>query len=138
MSNSKKPILFSKPKLQTTIARPQSFITRIAGEIPFFGLLVFSLLVSIVTIVGILLLKDHIPPQVPLFYGLPEGEEQLTTQMGLTIPSFVALTFIVINTILATIFENAFVRNALVLTCFAITLFTTITTIKIFLLVGSF
>lgn len=118
--------------------KKQSFFGKIASEIPFFGLLVVSLFVCLTTIGSILLLKSHIPPQVPLFYGLPEGEGQLTTTMGLTIPSFVALAIIVINTILATIFENNFVRNSLVLTCFAVTLFATITTVKILLLVGSF
>lgn len=127
---------FKKP--QSFLPRKQSFIGKIAAEIPFFSLLVVSLFVCLATIAAILLLKDHIPPQVPLFYGLPEGEEQLTSTMGLTIPSFVALTIIVINTILATIFENNFVRNSLVLTCFAVTLFATITTVKILLLVGSF
>lgn len=118
--------------------KKQSSLSKIASEIPFFGLLVVSLFICIATILGVLYLKDYIPPQVPLFYGLPEGEEQLTTATGLTIPAFGALIIIVINTILATIFENNFVRNSLVLTSFAATLFATITTVKILLLVGSF
>jgi hypothetical protein len=127
---------FKKPSIFTT--KKQSFLAKIASEIPFFNLLLFSLFICIGTIAALIFLKDHIPPQVPLFYGLPEGEEQLTSTTGLTIPSFVALIVIVVNTILATIFENNFVRNSLVLTSFAVTLFATITTIKVLFLVGSF
>lgn len=116
----------------------QSFISKIGEEIPFFKLLLFSLFICIGTILAIMYLKEHVPPQVPLFYGLPEGEEQLAGTLGLTVPSFLALIIIVINTILATIFENNFVRNSLVLTSFAVTLFATITTVKILLLIGSF
>jgi len=97
-----------------------------------------SLLICIGTIAIIILLKEHIPPQVPLFYGTVEGEDQLVPTLGLTIPGFLALIIIVINTILATIFENNFVRNSLVLTAIAVTLFATITTFKILFLVGSF
>jgi hypothetical protein len=129
-------VAFKKPP--SFIFQKQTFLAKIASEIPFFNLLVISLLICIGTIAATIFLKDHIPPQVPLFYGFPEGEEQLTTASGLTIPGFLALTIIVINTVLATIFENTFVRNALVLTSFAVTLFATITTIKILLLVGSF
>jgi hypothetical protein len=125
-------------KHPTFFAKRQSFFSKIASEIPFFGLLIFSLLVCIGTIAAIIFLKDHIPPQVPLFYGTVEGEDQLVPTLGLTIPGFLALIIIVINTILATIFENNFVRNSLVLTAIAVTLFATITTFKILLLVGSF
>lgn len=118
--------------------KKQSYIAKIASEIPFFNLLILSLFICIVTISLVMLLEDRIPPQVPLFYGLPEGEEQIVPRLGLTIPSFMALIIIVINTVLATIFENNFVRNALVLTSFAVTLFATITTVQIILLVGSF
>lgn len=116
----------------------QSFLGKIISEIPFFKLLLVSLFICIVTISLVLLSEDRIPPQVPLFYGLPEGEEQIVPRLALTIPSFMALIIIVINTVLATIFENNFVRNALVLTSFAVTLFATITVVKIVLLVGNF
>ena len=125
-------------KNPTFFTKRQSFLGKIASEIPFFGLLMFSLVICIGTILAVIFLKDHIPPQVPLFYGTVEGEDQLVPTLGLTIPNFLALIIIVINTILATIFENNFVRNSLVLTSFAVTLVATITTFKILLLVGSF
>lgn len=125
-------------KYPSFLPKKQSFLGKITSQIPFFNLLIVSLLICIITISLILLSEERIPPQVPLFYGLPEGEEQIVARLGLTIPSFMALIIIVINTVLATIFENNFVRNALVLTSFAVTLFATITTIKIILLVGSF
>ena len=89
-------------KHPTFFAKRQSFVSKIASEIPFFGLLMVSLLICIGTIAIIILLKEHIPPQVPLFYGTVEGEDQLVPTLGLTIPGFLALIIIVINTILAT------------------------------------
>jgi uncharacterized Tic20 family protein len=125
-------------KQPSFLPKKTNILTKASTDIPFFKLLVLSFFINIVIILAIWILKSHIPPQVPLLYGLPEGEEQLTTTMGLTIPSFIALAIIVINTIVATIVENNFFRNSLVLTSFAVTIFTAITTIKIVLLVGSF
>lgn len=94
-------------------------------------------IVSIITIAGVIILRGFLPPQLPLFYGLPKGEQQLTSSINLVIPSLISLGIIVINYSLSTLLEDDFLKKALVLTAIVCVFFSTITTIKIFFLVGS-
>jgi len=93
---------------------------------------------SILTILAVLLSQKSLPPQIPLFYGLPEGEEQLTTSFGLIIPGVVSLIVAGINTLISLLLDNQFLQKSLILTSLAISAFSLVTTLKIILLVGSF
>lgn len=101
-------------------------------------LVIISVLLSVGTMVGITILRDAIPPEVPLFYGLPEGEEQIAPQNLFYLPSLLALTFTVINIALATLFDNKYPQRVLIITGFAASIFASITTLQIIRLVGSF
>lgn len=105
--------------------------------IPHLSSLLVILGVNIVVIIAVLLLKDRIPPTVPLFYGRPRGVEQLTPQLFLLLPPGLSIIVAVFNTIVMTLFEDKFIRKVLVGIAFAATLLSTITVIKIILLVGS-
>lgn len=94
-------------------------------------------IVSIVTAILVLIFQKTLPPQVPLFYGLPKGEGQLTSSINLVIPSLVSLAIITINFSLLILLDDDFLKRALVLTALVCVFFSTITTIKIFFLVGS-
>lgn len=106
--------------------------------LPFKKLAFASLLISCATIVLVILLRKFLPPEVPLFYGRPKGEEQLATSFSLIIPSLVSFSILVLNSVVSLFLEDEFLRKALVLAGVSIVFFSTITTIKIFLLVGSF
>jgi uncharacterized Tic20 family protein len=86
----------------------------------------------------VLLIQRWLPPQVPLFYGKPSGEEQLTSSLVLTLPSIVSLLILLINVSFAAVLKDEFLRKTLVLAAIAVTFFAAITTIKIIFLVGSF
>jgi hypothetical protein len=100
-------------------------------------LIVLSIVLPLLTVVLVFVLKNRLPPQVPLFYGLPEGEEQLTNTLGLMIPSLVAIAIVLINTIVSIFIKQDFVKKTLVFTALAVVFFSTITTIKIIFLVGN-
>ena len=90
-------------------------------------------------VVGIVLLALSIlPPQVPLFYGLPETEERLASSWMLILPPIVSFLILLINASLSLFVEEEFTKKILVAASLAATLFSTITTLKIILLVGSF
>lgn len=97
-----------------------------------------SVLLSVLTILFVIAIQKKLPPQIPLFYGLPEGEDQLTSKIGLIIPSFFALTITLFNAFLTSLLKNKFLRETLILSSFTISVLSLITTIKIALLVGSF
>ncbi len=92
--------------------------------------------VNLLIILGILLLQSHLPPVVPLFYGLPYGDEQLANTWALIIPPLVALSFIGINIFIGKTSKDEFIKQILVGLTIATTALSTITVVRIILLVG--
>jgi hypothetical protein len=84
--------------------------------IPFLKLVLLTILANLILIILIVIFKNRIPPQVPLFYGLPRGDKELSTNIGLVIPSAISIA----------------------ITGFSSTLLSLITTIKIIFLIGVF
>ena len=95
-------------------------------------------LANILVIVLVFIANSYLPPEVPLFYGLVYGEEQLASSYLLVLPSLVSLIIILINSMVSMYVEDKFIKSVLIITNFAVTFFSIITTIKIILLVGSF
>ncbi len=110
----------------------------IKDNIPYFNVYLFSLLLNVFVIVGILLLGNRIPPEIPLYYGLAEGKSQLASTNELIIPSVISLSVLLLNLVLVYAVKDDFLKKVLIMSAFAVTLFSTITTVKIILLVGSF
>lgn len=107
-------------------------------RLPGLNPLTACLAVNATIILAVFLLSRYIPPVVPLFYGLPQGEEQLASQMSLVYTPLIALFFILFNTIVAQFLVDKFLRSVLKAVYYVITLFSTVTVVKIILLVGSF
>ncbi|OGM20745.1 hypothetical protein A2714_03630 [Candidatus Woesebacteria bacterium RIFCSPHIGHO2_01_FULL_38_9] len=97
-----------------------------------------SLVVSGLGIFFVILMQNNLPPELPLFYGLPEGEDQLTTSLGLVTPAIISFIITLINTGLVFFLQNKFLQKTLILSSFAISILSVITIVKIALLVGSF
>ena len=101
--------------------------------------LIFAFGLTIGSILIVLLARTKfLPPEVPLFYGEALGEAQIGKSMGLTIPSLISLLIIVVNLLISFIVRDEFLKRVLILASLATAIFSTITTIKIILLVGSF
>lgn len=107
-------------------------------KIPFIRLVLVSLIIGVVTLFLVLTLQKSLPPQVPLFYGLPKTEEQLATSTELVIPSIISIAIIIINILLTQVLDDGFLRRVLILSGVVSIFFSTITTFKIVFLVGSF
>jgi len=96
-----------------------------------------SFLLITFDIAVVLLLQKRLPPEIPLFYGLPEGEDQLTTRLGLLIPAITALIIVLVNLILTRIVDDEFLKKSLIIAGFGVIIFSLATTLKIILLVAS-
>jgi uncharacterized membrane protein YkvI len=107
------------------------------ANIPFKGYIQFAFALNILVAALVLIFLKKLPPQIPLFYGMAEGEEQLTRAWTLIIPSFVALFILVVNSLLSSKTNDDFLKKVLIVAGLAATFFATITTIKIFFLVGN-
>ena len=110
----------------------------IEKRLPIPKFIYSSLVISLIGIFFVILVQNNLPPEVPLFYGLPEGENQLTTFFGLVTPAVISFLVTVINVSIAFFLENKFLQKTLILSSFAISILSIITIVKITLLVGSF
>jgi len=107
-------------------------------NIPFKKYLIISLSANFIFILLCLIAQLFLPPEIPLFYGLPEGKEQLAPTLSLIIPSAFSLILSFFNLLIAALLKDEFLRKALVVVSIAVFFLSLITTVKIFFLVGSF
>lgn len=107
-------------------------------HIPYSNIIILSIAICLILIVLIFVVSKRIPPEIPLYYGLTEGESQLGNKTDLVLPSVVSICVMLLNTALAYLISDDFLKKVLILSAFAVTIFTTITTLKIFFLVGNF
>ena len=61
-----------------------------------------AIVINVLVILSVLALIGFLPPQVPLFYGLPEGQDQLATSWFLILPATTSL-FILTSNLLITL-----------------------------------
>ena len=101
-------------------------------------LVIGSLLVNLLLIVFILIFRNRIPPEIPLFYGLPEGTKQLARSEFIILPPILSSLIISLNYLLGTLLKNEFISRILVITGVVACLFGAISVIKILSLVASF
>lgn len=113
-------------------------IKTLLNAVPLKNYLIFSFILPLALIGVIVALHGFIPPQLPLFYGLPTGESQLASSWGILIAPATSIVISVVN--LAIIFrvENVFYKRILVVSSFLIATLVTITVVKIIFLVGLF
>ncbi len=86
----------------------------------------------------VMFLKNKLPPVIPLYYGLPQGEQQLVQNAFLVIPSLVACGFSIINGVIANFVKKDFLTNSLLTISFTLSAFAIVSVSKIFFLVGNF
>lgn len=93
---------------------------------------------NVLTGVGILVARGYLPPVVPLLYGRPLGESQLVPTLGLVIAPAVALGISVLNIFLSVFIQESLTKKILIISGFLVSILSTITILKIILLVGFF
>jgi hypothetical protein len=106
-------------------------------SIPYLGYIIVILAVNAALALFIFLMKERIPPTVPLFYGRPRGVEQLAPQLFLLLPPGLSIVVTLLNVVIMAITSDKFIKKVLIGIAFAATLLSAITVIKIILLVGS-
>lgn len=96
------------------------------------------ILVNLASIAIILSLKNHLPPVVPLLYGLPVSTTELVPNTFLIIPPIVTAVLALINFSLTKTLRDIFLQKIFSGLNITLTTLSIITVIKIALLVGSF
>lgn len=95
-------------------------------------------ILSILSAIGFLAVKSFLPPLVPLFYGRPTGVEQLMPTWFLLIIPGVSIVITIINVFINISAEDELIKKNVAVGAFVLSLMTTVTLIKIILLVGFF
>ena len=88
-----------------------------------------------IPLILVFIFKQQLPPEVPVFYGRPEGEEVLGGSLSLMIPALTSLIITTVNLSLTSFVESPFLKKTLAASALVATLFSVITTLKIFILV---
>jgi hypothetical protein len=109
-----------------------------ALEKSYLKVFLVLLIVNLLTPLSYLLLRKNLPPEVPILYGLSGGENELTPTYGLAFPGLSALVLTLVNTAVVGLSKNTFLKQLLVFTSIAITVFSLVATYKVISLVGSF
>lgn len=107
-------------------------------DLPFKNYIYPSLALNVVTGVFIILFQGFLPPIVPLFYGRAVSESRLIPALGLLIAPSVSLLINVVNVFLSIQIDDRFLKKVLVSGGLLTSILTTITVVKIALLVGFF
>jgi len=110
----------------------------ISDSTPFGEYIIYAIFANLITIIFALIVHKWLPPEVPLFYGKPQGSEQLASSWLLVLPGLISLLILFTNLAIVSLIKNDFSKKTLVLAAIGATFFSTITTFKIIFLVGSF
>lgn len=92
--------------------------------------------ISVFLILMVFVLQGFLPPQVPLFYGEPVGENQLVLPIFLSLAPLFALTMTLINTFIASKIKDDFTQKVLIVSSLFISILSFITLLRIIFLVG--
>jgi len=84
-----------------------------------------------------LLFQNTLPPVIPLFYGMPKGTAQLAPRIGIILPPAISAAITVTNIALLSTTRNDFLQKLLIVISFIVTLLSTVTVVRIFMLVSS-
>lgn len=93
---------------------------------------------NFLTVVAILILKNFLPPVVPIFYGEPAGADQLAPAIFLLIIPAVSFLISGINVFINSSSKDDFIKKFLAASSLVISIMAVVTVIKIILLVGFF
>lgn len=112
--------------------------TMLKINIPHGGFMLVMFILNLAVAGSILILQNSLPPEVPLFYGMPSGREQLADQIYLLIPPAAALLIIATSAVLSSSTRDSYLQTIFSGLTLVVTLLSTITVVKIMLLVGNF
>lgn len=108
-----------------------------ANKIPYKNWVFPFFAVNLLLIILVLVFRSQLPPVVPLFYGQPSGAEQLANRHFLALPPTIAMFVCIINTVVNYYIKDEFIKKIFLGGMIVATLFSLITIVKIFFLVGN-
>lgn len=97
----------------------------------------FSIIINLFLIIGIFLLQKKLPPELPLFYGLPEGKDQLVKIDLFILPPLLAIGFSLTHFLIYKNVEDKFIKEVLIYSLLFLSFFSLVAILKVVFLVGN-
>lgn len=94
-------------------------------------LFLIFLFISLSTILYAFFQFNSLPPEIPLWYGRPIGENQIAQKDFIFLPSAISIFYIIVCLLFIKKVKDKFLIKILIGTAFLSTILTTITTVKI-------
>lgn len=107
-------------------------------KLPFKKLIVISLFLNVIMVGVGLLAKLILPPEIPLFFGLPQTSEQLASSTYIILPATMSFCISILNSTIAVLLNNSYLKRVLAFATILVTILSLIATFKIIFLVGSY
>mgnify|MGYP000986553723 CR=1 FL=1 len=107
-------------------------------KLPFLTYIYAASIINILIIGTTFLIQNLLPPEIPLYYGLAEGQEQIAKSIFLFVPNSISLLILIINSAIASYIKQDYYKKILIVAGLISTFFASITVFKIVFLVGSF
>lgn len=107
------------------------------SALPLKSLFVTSVVINLILIISGLLAKFILPPEIPLFYGLPKNEDQLAPAIFVILPAVIAILTTVANIVVSLSIDSLYLKRTMAFTSISVTILSLIATYKIIFLVGS-
>lgn len=107
-------------------------------RLPLKKVILASLIINVSILILSLVAQIILPPIVPIFFGLPQTEEQLAPSIFIGLPQIISIIFILVNTLISTNIDGQYVKKTLAFSSFSLTILSTIATLKVIFLVGTF
>lgn len=139
VKHSRKPAVYMEGSVNAIRKRASITIKsgeEIASSVPYFRIIVALLLINLIFILFVLFYKHILPPEIPLFYGLPESNEQLAPSSWLIIPGMLSMIITIINTSFSFLAREGFLKSAFSIASIVVGIFSILATLEIIFLVG--
>ncbi len=108
---------------------------RISSLNPLSYIFIACIIINILVSVFVILVINNIQPVVPLFYGKPQGAEQLVPRNFLIIPPLLASFIAIFDLIIANTMKDEFLKKILVGIVVAVTALAVIAVFKTYFLI---
>lgn len=106
-------------------------------KLPLKYLFVISFFINLIFILFGLASTFILPPEIPLFYGLPKNSAQLAKSLYIIIPAAVSMVITIVNAVISINIESQYLKRAMAFASLSVTILSVIATYKIIFLVGS-
>lgn len=113
-------------------------LSALADQLPHLPVIFATLGINLVTIAVVILVGGKLPPELPLFFGLPDGELQIARRTLLVVPPLLVTAITIINILWAGRVGDNFLKKSLIFSSLLASIFSSVAVFKIIFLVGSF